>query len=82
MKKLFGAAKHLLIGAFLGAVFLVLRGPLHLGAPALPYSCPPGHTVVRHWEKGTALSDQPGTLVYHGWTEWAACQDSTTITGG
>lgn len=80
--KLIGWLRWPLIGAALAAIFLLARGPLHLGAPPLPYSCPPGHTVVRHWEKGTAHAGQPGTLPYHGYTEWAACSQSMRIEGG
>jgi hypothetical protein len=52
----------------------------HLGAPPLPYTCPAGDTVYRHWVPGTN-HDWPGSLTYDGWTEYASCQASLTITG-
>ncbi len=77
-----GVVGCLAISGILFAGFRAAQGPFHLGAPPLPYTCPPGHTVVTHWEKGTALAGQPGTLVWHGWTEWASCSQSMTIDGG
>lgn len=82
MRALKEAIGLIAFGVILGAVFLLARGPLHLFAPPLVYHCPPGHILVTHWEKGTAAAGQPGTLAYHGYTEWASCSDSLTIDGG
>lgn len=60
----------------------VAQGPFHLGAPPLIYHCPQGQKAVRHWEKGIPVSPAPGELTWHGWTEYASCPDSLTITGG
>ena len=58
------------------------QGRFHWGAPPLVYHCPPGHTLVTRWEKGTEAAGQPGTVSWHGYTEYGACQDSLTIDGG
>lgn len=82
MRFIHEAVGCLIISCLLFVAFLIARGPLHLGAPPLVYHCPAGHTLVTRWEKGTAAAGQPGTLTYHGWTEWASCSQSMTIDGG
>jgi hypothetical protein len=44
---------------------------LHIGAPPLPYHCPAGSHVVRHWAPGPATG--PGEISYGGQHEWASC---------
>jgi hypothetical protein len=53
---------------------------LRWGAPPLPYHCPAGSHVVRHWVPGPATAS--GEISWGGQHEWAACAASTTVSTG
>jgi hypothetical protein len=79
-------AAVLVAGALLLAVGPAKRAydSAHFGAPPLVYQCPPGSFVKRWWVPASSPEGDgaPGTLVYHGWREIAACASSTTVSAG
>jgi hypothetical protein len=79
-------AAVLVVGALLLAAGPAKRAydSAHIGAPELVYPCPPGSFVKRWWVPASSPEGNcaPGTLVYHGWREIAACASSTTVSAG